>query len=418
MRSSSLILPFVVALMAAQPVEAGAPKCDGAAGYSADFGGRRTFLWRADALEEVKAQIAADPKGVPAYAELIKNADAVLAKGPWSVTDKTRLPPSGDKRDYMSIGPYWWPDPAKPDGLPYVNRDGQVNPERATEAFDRTRLGDMTSAVQTLGLAYYYSGDKRYADRAALILRTWFIDPATRMNPNLNFAQGVPGSTPGRSFGIIDSAELLPLVEAIGLIEPSHSLSGNDLASLRGWFGDLTTWMTTSANGKEERTATNNHSIWYDLELSEFALFAGKADLARSVISSFPESRIVPQFAADGSLPKELARTRSFHYSAWVMQASYDIATLGECVGVDLWSYQTSDGRGLRPATTFLAGYAGREKDWQWQEISMNTQDLYDALLRASRGYHDPALSDKAAIYSQTYAKARINLITPLLKAK
>ncbi len=417
MRSSSLILPVVLAILAAQPVMA-ASTCDGAAGYSAGFGGRHTFLWRADALEQVKTQIAADPASVPAYAELLKDADTALTRGLWSVTDKTRMPPSGDKHDYMSMGPYWWPDPAKPDGMPYINRDGQVNPERATEAFDRTRLGDMASAVQTLGLAYYYTGDKRYADRAALILRTWFVDPATRMNPNLNFAQGVPGSTPGRSFGIIDSAELLPVVEAIGLIEPSHSLSDGDLTSLRGWFGDLTTWMTTSANGKEERAAANNHSIWYDLELSEFALFAGKTDLARSVISAFPDARIVPQFAVDGSLPKELARTRSFHYSAWVMQATYDVATLGECVGVDLWSYQTADGRGLKPATVFLAAYAGREKDWKWQEISMNTQDLYDALLRASRGYRDLALRDKAALYSQTYARARINLITPLLKAK
>lgn len=418
MRPSSLILPILLAAMVTQPAIAAAPTCAGAAGYASDFSGRRTFLWRAHALEQVKAQIDADPDSVPAYAALIKDADAALTKGPWSVTEKTKLPPSGDTHDYMTMGPYWWPDPAKPDGLPYINRDGQVNPERATEAFDRTRLGDMASAVRALGLAYYYTNDKPYADRAALILRTWFIAPATRMNPNLNFAQGVPGSTPGRSFGIIDSAELLPVVEAIGLIEPSQALSTGDLVSLRAWFGDLSDWMVTSTNGKEERAATNNHSIWYDLQLSEFALFAGKTDLAKSVISAFPEARISPQFAADGSLPKELARTRSFHYSAWTMQAAYDIATLGECVGVDLWSYQTKDGRGLKPATAFLAGYAGRETEWKWQEINMNTQDLYDALLKAAHGYRDQGLSDKAALYRDTHAKALINLTTPLLKAK
>jgi hypothetical protein len=401
------LLSLVVALAAAAPVHAAV--CDGAAGYSAAFGGRHTFLWRADALQQVKAR----KDSSPAYTALLKDADKAMTAGPWSVTDKTRTPPSGDKHDYMSIGPYWWPDPAKPDGLPYINRDGQVNPERATGAFDRTRFGNMASAVQSLSLAYYYSGDDKYAKRAALILRAWFLDPATRMNPNLNFAQGVPGSTAGRSFGIIDSAELLGVTESIGLLEPSGALSGDDLKGLHTWFGDLSDWMVTSANGKEERAAKNNHAIWYDLELSEFALFSGKADLAKSVISGFGEARLNAQMAPDGSLPQELARTRSFHYSTWAMQAVYDVATLGECVGVDLWSYQGPDGRSLRKATDFIAAYSGRETDWKWQEISMDKEDLYDALVRASQGFRDPALSAKANIHAADFAPARINLTVP-----
>lgn len=405
LRSSLLTLAFVLTVA----VPAQAATCDGSAGYSAAFGGRHTFLWRPEALQKVKAR----KDGNPAYAALIKDADKALTAGPWSVLDKTRVPPSGDKHDYMSIGPYWWPDPSKPDGLPYINRDGQVNPERATGAFDRVRLGNMASAVQTLGLAYYYSGDDKYAKRAALILRAWFLDPATRMNPNLNFAQGVPGATAGRSFGIIDSAELLGVTEAIGLLEPSGALSADDLRGLRGWFGHLSDWMVTSANGKEERAAKNNHAIWYDLELSEFALFSGKADLAKSAISAFGEARLKSQMAADGSLPQELARTRSFHYSTWAMQAVYDVAALGECVGVDLWSYQEADGRSLRKATDFIAAYSGHESDWKWQEISMNKQDLYDALVRASQGFRDPTLSAKAAVHATDFVAERINLTVP-----
>ncbi len=412
--SSSLLALIAVLSVSATPVMA-KPACKGADGYAADFGGRPTHLWRADALARVKAQITKDPASVPAYAAVITDADAALGKGPWSVVDKTKTPPSGDKHDYMSIAPYFWPDPAKADGLPYINRDGEINPERATQAYDRVRLGDMANAVEALGLAYYFTGKQAYADRAAVILRAWFLDPATRMNPNLNFAQGVPGKTPGRSFGIIDTAELLPVVEVIGLLTPSHALSASDLDGLHGWFGDLTTWLQTSDAGATENKADNNHSIWYDLQLSDYALFSGKTDVAKTVISSFPERRITPQLAADGSLPRELGRTRSFHYSTWTMQAVYDITTLGECVGVDLWSYSDATGKGLRPATTFIASYAGREKDWKWQEISMNTEDLYDALLRAANGYGDPALSDKAAIYSKTYATSRINLTTPLL---
>jgi hypothetical protein len=117
--------------------------------------------------------------------------------------------------------------------------------------------------------------------------------------------------------------------------------------------------------------------------------------------------------AADGSLPQELARTRSFHYSTWAMQAVYDVAALGECVGVDLWNYQEADGRSLRKATDFIAAYSGHESDWKWQEISMNKQDLYDALVRASQGFRDPTLSAKAAVHATDFVAERINLTVP-----
>ena len=56
----------------------------------------------------------------------VPSGDLSLSDGPWSVMDKQHVPPSGDKHDYMSLGPYWWPDPDKPDGLPYIRRDGEV----------------------------------------------------------------------------------------------------------------------------------------------------------------------------------------------------------------------------------------------------------------------------------------------------
>ena len=415
MRLPDLLSVSFFAVMAALPAAApalSAPVCDGAHGYAA--AGQATFLWRPDAMSAVRAGLAGDP----AYADLLRDADAALRKGPWSVTDKTHATPGGDRHDYMSIAPYWWPDPAQPNGEPYVNHDGRVNPERATNAFDRTRLGDMSEAVATLALAYHYSGRRDYADRAAQILRVWFLDAKTRMNPNMNYAQGVPGRAPGRSYGIIDAASFLPVTEAIGLLQPSGALSAEDEAGLRTWFGDFADWMLTSDNGKTERNARNNHGIWYDLQLTDYALFAGRVDLAREVASAFARRRLEPEMAADGSLPQELARTRSFHYSTWTMQAVYDEAALARCVGVDLWSWKAADGRSLRLATDFIARYAGHEGDWRWPEIAMNKDDLYEALLRAAWGFDDPALDAKADIYRKTYASARINLIYPPLPAK
>ena len=72
---------------------------------------------------------AADARTRPAWTAVETAAGAALSAGPFSVTDKAVVPPSGDKHDDMSQAPYWWPNPATPNGLPYVQRDGERNPE-------------------------------------------------------------------------------------------------------------------------------------------------------------------------------------------------------------------------------------------------------------------------------------------------
>src|SRR3954466_4902684 len=113
---------------------------------------------------------------------LMQAADRALEQKPVSVMDKKKVPPSGDKHDYLSQAPYWWPDPAKPDGKPYIRKDGQRNPEIDAIA-DHDNLGRLGDAVATLGLAYAYTGREVYAAHAARLVRAWFLDPATRMNP-------------------------------------------------------------------------------------------------------------------------------------------------------------------------------------------------------------------------------------------
>ena len=253
-----------------------------------------------------------------AYDQLIRAAKAGLAQRPVSVMEKALIPPSGDKHDYMSLAPYHWPDPSKPDGLPYLRKDGQTNPE-VKDYLDKTYLPALCRTIHTLALASYFSGDRRYADHATKLIRTWFLDPATRMNPNLNFGQAIKGVNTGRGSGLIDMRHLLKVVDGIALMQGSGAWQEADQQAMKTWTIQFLNWMQTSPLGQDESQATNNHGLWYDTLRLSFALFAGQQELSRDVITSL-KARLDSQMDADGNFPAELERTTSFHYSVFAEQ--------------------------------------------------------------------------------------------------
>lgn len=360
-------------------------QCQGVEGYAAAFDGRRTFFLKPDQLVATKAALAkGDPAVKAAYDQLIRRADAALRHKPGSVMDKTTVPPSGDRHDYLSIAPYWWPDPAKTDGLPYLRHDGEVNPARDTAAFDRTAIGRLGSDAQALGLAYYYTGDARYADKLAEIVRVWFLDPATAMNADADFAQAVPGREKGRAEGVLDTSAFQAVIDAVGLLGRSDVLKPAEHKALEAWFGRYVDWMLTSANGRAENGAKNNHGIWFDSQIGQYALFARRPDVAEKVVAAFPTRRIAAQFDPSGSLPEELTRTRSLHYSIFALTPAYDVAEIAACLGHDLWNYRDAQGRGLHKATDFLAAWRGRIDQWPHQEIRPEPSELDELLTRAN----------------------------------
>lgn len=399
--SALLLMP----LMASADAPAAAPVCKGSQGYADAFDGRRTFLLRPDWLAASKARGAKNP----AWEQLFARADQALAGPTYSVVDKTRLPPSGDKHDYMSMGPYWWPDKNRPSGEPYIRRDGEVNPERNTEAFDATRMDRMGKAVEALSLAYYFSDDRRYAIKAAELVRAWFLDPATRMNPNAKFAQGVPGRTPGRGAGVLDTTRLTRVVEGVGLIAPAKALSAQELAGLERWFNDYTTWMMTSPTGQEERDASNNHGLWYDFQLAHFALFARRDDVARKVIEQVPARRLAKQIEPDGKMPRELERTRAYHYTIYALRAAASLADLAGCVQVDLW--RGPGASRFQAALNYIVPYVGRERDFPYPDLKPGPdENSFELFSRAAWAYGDVKYRRAAGVLADYNPTSQIQL--------
>ncbi len=341
------------------------------------------LLHSAASLQAARESLArGEPALKPSLAALLREADRTLELREASVMDKKGVAASGDRHDYFSFGPYWWPDPAKADGLPYIQRDGEVN-TAGRDQTDDTAFGQLCSSVETLGLAYWFTGREAYADKAARLVRVWFLEPATRMNPNLQHAQAIPGRSTGRGIGLIESRRLMDLNEGLALIGSSASWTAGDRAALRAWMDSFYTWITTSRNGRDEHAAKNNHGSWYDAQTAHLALVLGRKDEARRILSEALTLRLATQVEPDGSQPHELARTKSLDYSVFNLQAFFSCAALGRHVGVDWWAFRTPDGRSLRGALAFLAPYADPDRPWPRKDLhSKDRKPLIPLLVR------------------------------------
>jgi len=319
---------------------------------------------------------------------LKKQADGLLKMKPVSVMEKEFTPVSGNKHDYMSQAPYFWYDSSKTNGLPYIRRDGQHNPE-IKKITDRTYIGRLETATKILSLAWYLTGEEKYAQKATALIRYWFFNEATKMNPNLEYAQAIPGVNNGRGIGIIESRTLTGIADAAGLLANSHSWTATDTKQLKDWYSQYLNWMLTSKNGNDEHKAKNNHGTWYYVQAVDFALFSDDNKKALGLLNE-SKKLLDSQLTKEGTWPLELARTNALGYSTFNTTAWFQLATLAEKVGVDLWHYKTSKGGSLQTAFDWLLPYALGEKKWTYQQIEpYEVSGFYPLLLQAANKFHN-----------------------------
>ena len=358
------------------------------------------YLFRASELAKARALVeSGDARTVAARDAMVREAEAMLEIPIVTVVDgkddPAVLAPSGDPHDYVSLSPYWWPDPEKEDGLPYIRRDGEINPDRKN--YDVDKLGAFGDTVRGLAMGYFVTGDERYAERAIEHLRAWYIDPDTRMNPRIEYGQFVPGREEGRPGGIIETNRIRFVADAIAMLRASPSWTESDESGVREWYAGYLDWLLNSELGKRERAARNNHGTWFAAQAAQYALVAGNTEVVEQM-SRVVGERVTSQIEPDGSQPLEIERTRGLDYCCFNLRALMDLSTYAARVGVDTFGFETDDGRSIRAALAFVKPYATQQEEWPYQQISPTRYNMFNQLFRMSANRLDAPEYGEAAL--------------------
>jgi hypothetical protein len=295
-------------------------------------------------------------------ARILAAANRYLSMQPITVTASHSERSKGGLHDYFSEGDYWWPDEKNPNG-PYIRRDGFTNPANFDD--HRKAMVRLSQIVPAMAAAWELTGDKKYADHAGRHLRAWFVDPATKMNANLEYAQAIFNLNNGRGIGIIDTLHLVEPARAATVLA-SHGVL-DDAAAIKVWFGDYLKWMRSSKNGQEERDAKNNHGSCWVMQAAEFARFTGNNEVMMWCRERFKTTIVPDQIAPDGSLPLELARTKPYSYCLFDLDVMSTICQTLSTSQDDLWSFVTSDGRSMRKVVAFMFPFIKDKSTWPYQ---------------------------------------------------
>jgi len=319
---------------------------------------------------------------------ILSAADNYLSAQPITVTATHSPRSSGGPHDYFSEGDYWWPDPKHPGG-PYIRRDGMSNPDNFNA--HRLALIRLSLIVPALAAAWELTGEKKYADHASRHLRAWFVDPATRMNPNLQYAQAIFGASKGRGTGIIDTLHLVEPARAATLLMQGGALK--DAAAIQDWFAQYLEWMRTSKNGQDERDAKNNHGTCWVLQAAEFSRFTNNHEVRAWCRDRFRTVLVPHQIAPDGSLPLELARTKPYSYSLFDMDVLSDLCQSLSTEKENLWQFTTADGRGIKKLMSFMFPFIKDKSKWPYPHDVEYWNDFparQPSLLFAGLAYKQP----------------------------
>jgi len=348
--------------------------------------------------------------------EILEQANDLLNTPPVAITDNPTLRYLHDNRTYVSLACYWWPDPDTDDGLPYIRRDGEVNPETRGDASDLPKLIDMTLRVEILTNAWLISGNEEFSQKAIEQIRTWFVNPDTAMRPHLEHAQMIKGLNRGRSYGVIDTWWLIRVIDAVPILKKSGYWTEETERELKNWFTHYLNWLRNSDFGLQEKQSANNHGTWYDVQVVSFSKFIGQTEYASHHLKRITKPRLSGQIRFTGRQHREVRRPRPEHYSIYNLSGWLKLARMSEESGIRLDEYPGLLAGDLNDAIHYLIGLmqdkhvAGLIDEWD----RTDTDNLYlNLLMDAWHLYNNPLYKIEAIKIFQEIQADGVPILTP-----
>ncbi|MDL2255222.1 alginate lyase family protein [Parabacteroides sp. OttesenSCG-928-K15] len=299
--------------------------------------------------------------------EILVRGKKALTDKPVTVTSFTALRSAGGIHDFYSEGDYWWPNPEDPEG-PYIRRDGESNPDNFVA--HRHAMIRFSQIVGDLTSAWMLTNDSIYAKQVIKHVHAWFIDPNTRMNPNLLYAQAIKGIITGRGIGIIDTIHLLEVVQSLIRLEEKGMIPDETATGVRRWLKEYVEWLTTHPYGLDEMKAKNNHGTCWVLQVAQFARYIGDTQLLEQCRERFKTILLTGQMGEDGSFPLELSRTKPYGYSLFNLDAMATLCHILSTPEEDLWEF-TVDNRNMQKAVAWHFPYIQDKSQWPYPQDVM-----------------------------------------------
>ena len=300
--------------------------------------------------------------------QILEEASWALNQEPVTVTAHSSPRSSGTKHDFFSEGDYWWPNPVSVDS-PYIQKDGMTNPDNFVA--HRHSMIRFSRIIGALASAYKLTGDSNYVIHALKHCNAWFTNPATMMNPNLLYAQAIKGRFTGRGIGIIDTIQLLEVVQGLLVMQSSPAMDQQSLTAIKNWFEKYISWLTTHKYGKDEMNAENNHGTCWVMQVAAFSKFTGNTSMTRFCSDRYKKVLLPSQMAVDGSFPREIRRTKPYGYSIFNLDAMTTLCQIVSTKEDNLWEYQTADGKSIRKGIEFLYPFIENKTRWTFQKDVM-----------------------------------------------
>ncbi len=271
----------------------------------------------------------------------------------------------------------------------------------------------MSDSVRTLGLAYAFTGESQYAEKALDFIRTWTLDPVTRMRP----------TPPGKSIQI--SVTMPALFYGADLISNYEGWNPTEKAGFQDWTQAIAA--DVRANGQ----GNNNFSNWRTVMLASAGAFLHDESLLTYAADEW--RRLVPiQIQNSGSawagrMSQEYTRDDGLHYSTFAINAMMQTAEIMDNRGVNLYDYvhefETNGApngtyASLKLALDYITPYAIAPETWPYSQVTEIAQRHSMAMYELAYSYYqDQLFLDAINRWERPMYENRILGITTLTHA-